>query len=193
MKSTLSQEEQDLLLDLAFRIVKATAEGIEPAPVDLNQLPERLSEPAATFVTLSLDGALRGCIGTTQIQQALALDVLQRACAAASLDPRFPAISPQELPELEIEISVLTPPKPLHFNNPKGLLSALQAEKGGVIIKHGLKRATFLPQVWERVPDPQDFLELLCQKASLHREAWCSGEIQVETYEVESFHRKPAG
>jgi hypothetical protein len=187
----LSGDEREILLDLAFQAVKATAEGVEIPSIELDQLPERLRHPAATFVTLSTDGVLRGCIGTTQAQQALALDVIHRAQSAASRDPRFPAISPDEVDHLEIEISLLTPPQALHFSSPEKLLEKLQRGRNGVIVQRGIHRATFLPQVWDRVNDPQAFIELLCQKASLHRDAWRTGEIQVETYQVESFHRKP--
>ncbi|TFH38135.1 MAG: AmmeMemoRadiSam system protein A [Anaerolineales bacterium] len=191
MEPYLSPEERKLLLDLAFEAVKATAER-SPAPqVALDQLPDKLCHPAATFVTLSLDGALRGCIGTTKPQLALAHDVVQRARSAASNDPRFPAITPEEVPDLEIEISVLTAPQPLKFSSPEQLLESLKPGIDGVIIQRGLQRATFLPQVWERVSDPKTFLELLCQKASLHRNAWRSEEFQVETYQVESFQREP--
>ncbi len=192
MEPTLSIDEQESLLELAFQAVKATAEGEDLPHIDLEQLPDRLRHPAATFVTLSRDGALRGCIGTTQVTHPLAQDVVMRAQSAASLDPRFPAITPDELTDLDIEISLLTTPQPLSFSDPDELLKALGDECYGVILKRGIHRATFLPQVWDRVPDAQTFLELLCQKASLHRDAWKSGEVEVEIYRVESFHRKPA-
>jgi AmmeMemoRadiSam system protein A len=191
VEANLSKNEQEILLELAFQTVEATAAGREIPTPNLDQLPERLGRPTATFVTLSKAGMLRGCIGTTHAQQPLAKDVVQRAQSAASLDPRFPAVTPEEVPDLEIEISLLTPPKPLSFGTPDELLAALAAERSGVILKRGANRATFLPQVWERVPDPQSFLELLCQKASLHRDAWRSGEVQIETYQVECYFRKP--
>jgi AmmeMemoRadiSam system protein A len=187
----LTQQEQAILLDFAFQTVKATAEGKETPDVNLDQVPARLRSPAATFVTLSLDGVLRGCIGTTQPQLPMVQDVLERARSAASRDPRFPPIKPDEVAQLEIEISVLTPPQPLQFSSAKQLLESLQPGIDGVIIQKGVHRATFLPQVWERIDDPRTFLELLCQKASLHRDAWHSEEIQVATYQVESFHRPP--
>jgi AmmeMemoRadiSam system protein A len=188
----LTQQERAILLDLAFQTVKATAEGTAPPKVDLDQVPARLQSPAATFVTLSLDGVLRGCIGTTQPQLPMAQDVVERARSAASRDPRFPPIKPDEVTQLEIEISVLTPPQPLQFSTAQQLLESLQPGIDGVIIKKGVHRATFLPQVWERVDDSITFLELLCQKASLHRDAWQSEEIQIATYKVESFHRPPS-
>ncbi len=191
MESLLSKREQEQLLDLAFQAVETAAAGSEAPSVDTTTLPTRLGQPAATFVTLSLAGALRGCIGTTEIRHPLAEDVVLRARAAATRDPRFPAVSPEEVPNLEIEISILTTPQPLQFANPGQLLLLLKAEKAGVVLKLGQKKATFLPQVWDRVSDVETFLELLCQKASLHRNAWRTENVQIETYRVESFHRKP--
>ena len=188
---SLSTDERKLLLDLAYEAVKATAEKSPTPQIALDQLPEGLCRPAATFVTITCKGTLRGCIGTTKPQQALALDVVHRASLAASSDPRFPAITPDEIAYLEIEISVLSTPQPMMFSNPEQLLMSLDPGIDGVIITKGLHRATFLPQVWERVSEPQAFIELLCQKASLHRDAWRTEKISVETYRVESFHREP--
>ena len=191
MDPSLSLEERTLLLDLAYQTVKATAEG-SPAPqITLDELPDHICRPTATFVTLTSKGALRGCLGTTKPQQALALDVIHRASLAASCDPRFPAITAEEIPFLEIEISVLSTPQPLLFSSPEQLLMKLHPGEDGVIITQGVQRATFLPQVWERVSEPQTFIELLCQKASLHRDAWRTEKISIETYQVESFHREP--
>ena len=187
----LSPEERKLLLDLAYAAVKATAEGSPTPQLSLDQLPPSLHQPGATFVTLTCEGVLRGCIGTTNSVQSLVEDTLQRACLAASSDPRFPAIAPEEVPHLEIEVSVLSPPQPLEYATPEQLLERLRPGIDGVILQRGLHRATFLPQVWERVGNPTTFLELLCQKASLHRDAWRSEAVQIEIYQVESFHREP--
>jgi AmmeMemoRadiSam system protein A len=192
VNTSLTQHEREILLDLALQAVKATAEGKMVPSVNLDQFPARLRSPAATFVTLSHAGVLRGCIGTTQPQLPMAQDVVERARSAASKDPRFPPIKPDEVAQLEIEISVLTPPQPLQFSTAQQLLDSLQPGTDGVIIQKGMHRATFLPQVWERIDDPKTFLELLCQKASLHRDAWHTEEIQVATYQVESFHRPPS-
>jgi AmmeMemoRadiSam system protein A len=190
VKPILSETEREILLDLAYQTVVATAEGSTLPTIKFDQLPECFQHPTATFVTLSTAGVLRGCIGTTQVQQALALDVIQRAQSAASRDPRFPAVTPAEVPSLDIEISLLTPPQPIIYSSPEELLERLQAGREGVIVMSGTHRATFLPQVWDRVNDSQTFLELLCQKASLHRDAWRTDSIKVETYQVESFHRR---
>jgi AmmeMemoRadiSam system protein A len=192
VNTSLTQHEREILLDLALQAVKATAEGKMVPSVNLDQFPARLRSPAATFVTLSHAGVLRGCIGTTQPQLPMAQDVVERARSAASKDPRFPPIKPDEVAQLEIEISVLTPPQPLQFSTAQQLLDSLQPGTDGVIIQKGMHRATFLPQVWERIDDPKTFLELLCQKASLHRDAWHTEEIQVAIYQVESFHRPPS-
>ena len=190
VNETLSKEEQEILLDLASDVVRATAEGAILPETTAMQLPERLHQPAATFVTLSNHGTLRGCIGTTTPQQPLVQDVIERAAAAASRDPRFPPVTPDEVLQLDIEISVLTTPQPVNFSNPEELLTQLRPGTDGVILQMGIHRATFLPQVWERVNDPATFLELLCQKASLHRDAWRTEDVRVETYQVVSFHRK---
>ncbi len=190
VNQTLSKEEQEILLDLATDAVHATAAGLKLPDTLTMQLPARLHQPAATFVTLSNHGTLRGCIGTTTPQQPIFQDVIERAAAAASRDPRFPPITPEEVPQLDIEISVLTTPQPLNFSTPEELLNQLKPGTDGVILQMGVHRATFLPQVWERVNDPETFLELLCQKASLHRDAWRTDDVRVETYRVASFHRK---
>lgn len=189
VNASFSQEEKDILLDLASNAVRATAEGANLPDTLAMQLPERLNQIAATFVTLNNHGTLRGCIGTTTPQLPLALDVIERAAAAASRDPRFPPVEPDEVPLLDIEISVLTSPQPVQFSNPEELINQLRPGVDGVILQMGIHRATFLPQVWERVNDPETFLELLCQKASLHRDAWRTDEVRVETYQVVSFHR----
>jgi AmmeMemoRadiSam system protein A len=191
VETVLSNEEQAILLKLAYQAVQAAAYTENAPELILDDIPERLLQLTATFVTLSLDGSLRGCIGTTQPQHALARDVIIRASSAASQDPRFPPIRPEELSQLEIEVSILTPPQVLSYESPQQLLEHLSVEKPGVIIQRGLHRATFLPQVWERVQDPETFLELLCQKASLHRDAWRNEDLQVHTYQVHSYHRKP--
>jgi AmmeMemoRadiSam system protein A len=115
--------------------------------------------------------------------------VVLRAAAAASRDPRFEPIKKAELDCVEIEVSVLSDPMPLAYQDPQRLPSLLQAGTDGVTIRHANRRATFLPQVWERVSNPEQFLELLCSKAFLPEDFWKSGDLKVETYQVESFHR----
>ncbi len=188
MEAPLSEREQQILLDLAHQsIVAAVAQNRAPR-VELDSLPDRLRQPGASFVTLTRSGLLRGCIGTLKHEFPLAQDVVLRAGAAATNDPRFPPLQADEIEDTEIEISVLTTPQPLEYNAPDEIPNLLVPGRDGVIIVYGLKRATFLPQVWEKVDGPEHFLTMLCQKAQLPSEAWKRGELEISTYRVESFH-----
>ena len=189
--ASLSSLEQDILLKFARESVQATVRRQRlPAPT-WKELPTRLEEPGASFVTLTIGDRLRGCIGTLQAMIPLAEDVILRASAAAKDDPRFPPVSEHELPNLSIEVSVLTDPQPLPFADASDLITKLRPEIDGVILTYGRQRATFLPQVWERVPEPAQFLEMLCRKAALPADAWRTLPVQISTYQVESFHHDP--
>jgi AmmeMemoRadiSam system protein A len=188
----LTSEDRELLLRLARQAIVETAEGRPLPALETAQLPEHLLGCAATFVTLTRRGGLRGCIGALQAQLPLAEDVRQHARAAASEDFRFIPVTPQEVPELEIEISILTDPSPLEFSGSDDLLARLRPGIDGVILVSGLHRATFLPQVWEKVADAESFLSMLCEKAGLPASAWRKPGIEIFTYRVESFHEGQA-
>ena len=189
MEALLSEREQKILLDLAHQsIVAAVAQDRTPR-VELDSLPDRLQQPGASFVTLTRSGLLRGCIGTLKHEFPLAQDVVLRAAAAAIDDPRFPPLQADEIEDTEIEVSVLTTPQPLEYNAPDEIPNLLVPGRDGVTIIHGLKRATYLPQVWEKVEGPEHFPTMLCQKARLPADAWNRGELEISTYRVESFHR----
>jgi hypothetical protein len=160
-----------------------------PAEVDLALLPPRLAENGVSFVTLTLpDGALRGCIGALEATQPLALDVCEHAAAAAVEDYRFPPVRPVEVPCLHIEISVLTPPCLLDCDDLEALPGLLRPGLDGVVLRDGQQRATFLPQVWEKLPDPQAFLGQLCLKMGGPADLWRRKKLCVEIYQVEEFH-----
>lgn len=191
-EGTLSPEQRQILLRLARQAVERAAAG-QPGPdVDLGSLPEGLSAERAAFVTLTLRGDLRGCIGALQATMPLARDVVEHARAAATEDFRFYPVQPDEATELAIEISVLSDPAPLTYAQPDDLLILLRPGVDGVILVSGLHRATFLPQVWEKVPSAALFLDMLCEKAGLPRRAWRTGHPDILTYQVESFHESPA-
>ncbi|HUS84896.1 MAG TPA: AmmeMemoRadiSam system protein A [Anaerolineales bacterium] len=191
MEAPLSEREKQILLDFAHQSIVAAVHQNLPPRVDLDSLPDRLQQPGASFVTLTRSGLLCGCIGTLKHEFPLAQDVVLRAGAAATDDPRFPPLQSDEIDDTEIEISVLTTPQPLEYNAPDEIPNLLVPELDGVTIIHGLKKATFLPQVWEKVDSPEHFLNMLCQKARLPAEAWKRGELEISTYRVESFHRSP--
>src|SRR6185503_2799154 len=126
-----------------------------------------LAQAGATFVTLTRDDALRGCIGSLEPARALGEDVAQNALAAALRDPRFPAMSAAEWPQCRVEVSLLSSPKPLRFADEADLLSQIVAGEDGLILEADGKRATFLPQVWEDIVDKKLFLAHLLKKAGL--------------------------
>ena len=145
-----------------------------------------LDEPRASFVTLKLDGILRGCIGVLEAQRPLRLDVAHNARAAAFHDPRFPPLSSGELDPLHIEISVLSAPSPLPASSRDALLAALRPGRDGLILEEGRYRATFLPAVWESLSKPEDFLDQLLLKAGLPASHWSEG-LRFARYTTESF------
>lgn len=147
----------------------------------------------ATFVTLKRRGALRGCIGTLSACEPLAESVRRNSCNAAFCDPRFPALTGAELPEVTIEVSVLSEPRRLETNGPEGLLGRLRPGVDGVVLSRGESRATFLPQVWEQLPRKEDFLRHLCLKAGLPRDAWREAGTEVSTYQVQHFEETESG
>ena len=179
--------ERVALLGLArLSIEQAVRHGrsLSLEPVDLSP---KCREPRACFVTLTKDGALRGCIGTLTAEAPLWQAVMTNARGAAQRDTRFPSVTPDELSDLTIEISILSESRPLQFASPRQLLDQLQPRRDGVILHLDGRRATFLPQVWEGISDKTDFLEHLCLKAGLARDAWRQPGIGVEVYTVEAF------
>jgi AmmeMemoRadiSam system protein A len=188
MVDQLAPQERLLMLTLARQALGCAVEGRALPPLDLQELPERLREPGATFVTLTRKGSLRGCIGTLEPREPLAQDVREHAVAAATQDYRFPPVSLQELPEIEIEVSRLTLPQDLDYQTPDELIERLRPGVDGVILRDGFQRATFLPQVWEKLPDPQEFLCHLCMKMGAPPDLWRQKKLHVQIYQVEEFH-----
>lgn len=152
-----------------------------PAPV-VPALPE-LQHPGATFVTLTQNDLLRGCIGSLVAYRPLAEDVCANACAAAFQDPRFHPLKADELPRTRVEVSLLTPPEPMVFANEADALAQLRPEVDGVIFSASGRRATFLPQVWEQLPTPVEFMAHLKQKAGLSARYW-GADVYLERYTV---------
>ncbi|MBM3124300.1 MAG: AmmeMemoRadiSam system protein A [Chloroflexi bacterium] len=188
MNEPLTDAERQTLLRLARSAIEAALKGGPPPKADLRSMPPALKENGASFVTLTMDGDLRGCIGALEAHQPLAQDVCEHAVAAAFQDPRFPPVEGDELARIRIEISRLTAPRPLEYTNSEELLAMLRPHIDGVILKDGYRRATFLPQVWEKIPDAVEFLDHLCQKMGAHANLWRTKTLQVLTYQVEDFH-----
>ncbi|HET7833641.1 MAG TPA: AmmeMemoRadiSam system protein B [Gallionella sp.] len=142
-----------------------------------------LQQPGATFVTLTLDGELRGCIGSLQPHRPLAEDVYHNAAAAAFHDPRFPPLTAEEFADVQVEVSLLTEPQPLGFADEADALAQLCPGVDGIVFEYGRYRSTFLPQVWEHFPKPRDFLAMLKRKAGLPDNFWADG-VRLQRYHV---------
>ncbi len=149
-ENKLTTEEKQTLLELARQALEAGVRGQKLPQLELQSLSSRLREQGASFVTLTVHGNLRGCIGALEPYQPLAEDVREHAIAAALQDYRFPNVRPEELPQIDIEVSRLTPPALLEYTTPEDLLSKLRPGIDGVVLRDGARRATFLPQVWEK-------------------------------------------
>jgi AmmeMemoRadiSam system protein A len=186
----LNQVDGETLLRLARHALEAYVRAGSLPTIDLVNLSPCLQASGASFVTLTRCGQIRGCVGSLEAARPLAQDVCQRAVDAASRDYRFQPVSVDELQEIRIEISVLSPPKPLRYAEPEEIPSLLNPGEDGVILTSGLCRATFLPQVWERAPTPEEFLGLLCRKAGLASDVWQRGQVKLQTYQVEHFYER---
>jgi AmmeMemoRadiSam system protein A len=188
MTELLTQLERSMLLKLARQSMEHAVRGQSLPPLHLAALTPPMQAHGASFVTLTLTGELRGCVGALEPSQPLAEDVREHAIAAALEDYRFPQVRESELQDIHIEISLLTVPVPLEYTTPEDLLARLQPGLDGVIIKDGWKRATFLPQVWDKVSGKEEFLEHLCYKMGVARDLWRRKHLEVLTYRVEEFH-----
>jgi AmmeMemoRadiSam system protein A len=189
MQDMLTPEEQKTLLRLAREAMERGVRGEELPPLDLAGLPLALREEGSTFVTLMSHGQLRGCVGSLEAYQSLAEDVRVHAVAAALNDPRFPPVQEEELIGIQIEISRLTHPIPLEYKDAEDLLAKLRPHVDGVILRDNFyHRATFLPQVWEKIPDSVEFLNNLCYKMGVEPELWRRSHFEVLTYQAEEFH-----
>jgi AmmeMemoRadiSam system protein A len=183
----LSQEDRTFLLNLARQSIREALDRQTLSPLDYSQLSPQLKESGATFVTLTCGGELRGCVGALEAYQPLVDDVREHALAAAFNDYRFPPLTTAEFPGIKIEISRLTKPQPLRYDKPEELLKLLKVNNDGVILQFGSRRSTFLPQVWEKIPDPVIFLNHLCEKMGVDPHFWRYKKLQVYTYQVEMF------
>jgi len=178
----MSAERGALLLRIARQAIEG-ALGRDPAEVED---PPWLNAPGASFVTLRQGGELRGCIGTLDARRPLAEDVAANAVNAAFRDPRFLPLRESELDATEVEVSVLSPPEPLAFSDEEDALAQLRPGMDGVVLEYRGRGGTFLPQVWDDLPDRRDFLRHLKRKAGLPEDFW-SPELRLHRYTVAKY------
>jgi len=188
--ASLEDKDRRILLKLARSAIISELmkdRNIIAKPKDVSPL---LKEKRGCFVTLHKGGSLRGCIGTIEPTTALISCVEENAINAAFRDPRFSPIDRDEVDAVDIEISVLTVPREIKHTNREDLKKQIIPGVHGVILSQGYRRSTFLPQVWEQLPQKEDFLEHLCLKGGMSRSAWRELSTRVEVYEAEYFSEK---
>jgi AmmeMemoRadiSam system protein A len=192
MDDHLTDEEKQTLLRLARQAIEQAVRGRGLSPADPACLTPRLRAPGVTFVTLTIAGELRGCVGALDAYQPLFEDVREHAVGSALQDFRFAPLREDELGGVQIEVSRLTAPVPLEYGSAQDLLVKLRPHVDGVILRDGPRRATFLPQVWSKLPDPAAFLDNLCAKMGAAPDLWRHKPLGVQIYQVEEFHEPHA-
>ena len=183
---SLSTEYRSTLLSIAQQSIACGLRESHALAVNVQDYPAPLQAIRASFVTLEIEDRLRGCIGALEARLALVEDVAEHAYAAAFLDPRFPPVTEEEYPQLDIHISVLSPATPMPFASEADLLAQLRPGIDGLILNMDRHRATFLPSVWDSLPQAEQFLAHLKRKAGLTENFW-SEDIRVSRYTTESF------
>nr|VFJ49246.1 MAG: hypothetical protein BECKDK2373B_GA0170837_10231 [Candidatus Kentron sp. DK] len=181
----ISDADRQMLLKIAGDSIDHGLENKKPLPVDPKAFPPSLQKKYATFVTLEKDGQLRGCIGSLQAARPLVEDVAYNAFQAAFRDPRFPLLSRAERDRVAIKLSLLTRAVPMTFESEADLIGQLRPGVDGLILVAGGHRGTFLPSVWEQLPDPAQFLRHLKMKAGLAPDVWPEG-VEVLRYTAEA-------
>jgi uncharacterized protein len=183
--ASLSPEHRDVLLRTAADSIDYGVERGEAFPVVADRFDPPLQARRASFVTLFSHGKLRGCIGATEARMPLIRDVSEHAFAAAFRDPRFPPVRIAELPDLEIHISILSRPEPMIVDGLEDLAAQLRPGVDGLILEDGHRGATFLPAVWDSLPEPAAFVRALLQKAGLPNRGW-SPTLQAYRYTADA-------
>lgn len=179
----MEDQDQQVLLNLARQSIKAELEKKSPE-IHPKEISPTLTQKQASFVTLTAEQKLRGCIGHLDPIQELYKDVTENARAAAFQDPRFMPLTLEEFKRIAIEISVLSKSETLEYDSLSSLIKHLAENKPGVVLKQGIRKATFLPQVWGEVKGAREFLTHLSIKAGLAPDEW-TRDAEIETYTVE--------
>jgi AmmeMemoRadiSam system protein A len=182
-----TEEEGEYLISTARETIEQRLYNRKAGEKADETISPKYRERRGTFVTLTINGGLRGCIGHISPQESVLESVRANAINAAFRDPRFRPLSQEEWAKVKVEVSILTDPQPLAYSDGDDLLRKLRPDIDGVIIKKGYKQSTFLPQVWEQLPDTREFLNHLCLKAGLDANAWQTEKLEVSTYQVQAF------
>jgi len=181
-----TERHRSILLDTAWRSIQHGLADGAPLTVNPAKFDHPLAEPGASFVTLHQQNALRGCIGILESYRPLIVDVAENAFAAAFRDPRFAPVRQADITGISLDISILGKPEAIEFDSQQDLLKQIVPGRDGLIFQDGLHRGTFLPTVWESLPERKDFLRHLKMKAGLPADHW-SDTVEVWRYTTECF------
>lgn len=176
---SLNKNEKKFCLELARQTIESK---LNNSKLILDNIPKKLFEKKACFVTLLKEKDLRGCVGHLNSFQELYKDVIDNSINSAFNDNRFLPLTKEDFCKTKIEISVLTDPEKINYSSTEDLLKKIVVKKDGLIIKKGYNSATFLPSVWEELPKKEDFLNHLCLKAGLNIDEWKNNSLEVEKY-----------
>ncbi len=185
-QTLITEALQQTLLSVAKQSILYGLQHHQLITLQLERYPPQLLQERATFVTLNIAGQLRGCIGTLEPHRPLVLDVAHNAYAAAFSDPRFLPLSQPEYESLEIHISILNPAEEMTFTSEQDLIEQLRSGVDGLIMQKGRQQGTFLPSVWQQLPEPKQFIQHLKHKAGLPTDYW-SAELRIWRYTTTSF------
>ncbi len=189
MEKVLTEEQGKTLLQIARKTIAGQLGVATESSVSEEAVPDA---EYGTFVTLKINGNLRGCIGNLQAAGSVTEGVQRNALSAAFHDSRFSPLTAEEFAAVEIDISVLSIPQKLEYRDGDDLAGKLRPEIDGVILRHGTAGATFLPQVWDQLPTPEQFLGHLCRKAGLPESGWRDLHPDIEIYQVQCFEEEIA-
>ena len=189
MGEIFSKKDEIALLRFARAVIAAKlGRAGEPPEKEIAHIPSALLEQKrGIFVTLHKKGELRGCIGNIEPTKTIRDGIQENAEYAAFRDTRFSPLGSEELDDIDIEISVLTKPDKIDHTDDQDLISRITPHVDGVILQKGFRKATFLPQVWDQLSDPEAFLRHLCLKAGMRADEWKKGKLDVAVYQVDSF------
>jgi AmmeMemoRadiSam system protein A len=182
----MDEQYRKPLLDIVKKAIKFGLQNNARLVIDPEAFDPVLREKSATFVTLHISGVLRGCIGSLTAISPLIEDLADNAYSAAFSDPRFPPLEESEFDKLQYHISILSETSPITFTSEKDLISQLRPNVDGLVLTEGAHKGTFLPSVWEQLPNRDRFLKHLKQKAGLSQDYW-RDDITIERYEVDEF------
>lgn len=188
----LAFEHQQILLRVAAASIEHGLSHRKPLMVDPGAYPAELRAKRATFVTIEIEGTLRGCIGTLEATQPLVVDVAQNAYAAAFHEPRFLPLTMEEFRQIDIHISLLHPPVPMPVGSEKELIDRVRPGIDGLILEERGRRGTLLPSAWDSLPTPTEFVEHLKLKAGLPPDYW-SCTLRIHRYTTEVIPSEPIG